>query len=97
VAVLRQTLPAQHWRVALTESALGDCLAALGRFEEAEPLLVRSPPRIEAVLGQSDRRTHAALRRIINLYEAWDRPEKAAEYRALLPIDKDSPQENEVP
>jgi hypothetical protein len=39
-----------------------------------------------------------ALNRIIDLYEAWDKPAKAAEYRAMLPAgDESSTGEGERP
>jgi len=71
-------------RVAAAESVLGGCLAELGRFTEAEPLLLGS----YAVLsrepeGSGARAARAALDRIIGLYTAWGRPEKAAVYRKL--------------
>lgn len=72
------------WRIADAESVLGGCLADLGRFTEAEPLLLGS----YAVLSREQeaagaRAAPAALNRIIGLYTAWDRPERAAVYRGL--------------
>jgi serine/threonine-protein kinase len=71
-------------RVATAESVFGGCLAGLGRFAEAEPLLLGS----YAVLAREPeasgaRAARAALDRIIRLYTAWGRPDKAAAYRAL--------------
>jgi tetratricopeptide (TPR) repeat protein len=89
--LLRQALdiwqtarPANDWVVAETESILGACLAALGRFEEAEPLVLRGYPAVKDVLGEQHRLTRLALQRIVTLYQAWGRLEEAAEYRALL-------------
>jgi serine/threonine-protein kinase len=67
------------WRVADAESVLGSCLAAQGRFSEAEPLLLRSLP----VLRKDSHPTYAseAAQRIVALYTAWGKPERAAEYR----------------
>ncbi len=69
-----------------TESIIGACLTAAGRYEEAEPLLVRSYSLLRAELGETHRFTLDALQRIIDLYEAWGRPEQAAEYRAKEPV-----------
>ena len=83
--IRRKALPEGDWRTAETESQLGGCLVALGRYAEAEPLLVDSHPILEAWRGASFWRTVAALDRIIELYDAWDRADKADEYRARLP------------
>ena len=37
-----------HWRIAELETLYGGCLTALGRFDEAETLLISSHERIEA-------------------------------------------------
>jgi tetratricopeptide (TPR) repeat protein len=64
------------------QSILGAVLAGQGRFEEAEPLLLDS----YAALAAEPQAWHdvqvAALQRIVDLYEAWGQPEKAAEWRA---------------
>lgn len=72
------------WRIADAESVLGGCLTNLGRFAEAEPLLLGS----YAVLSREQeaagaRAAPAALERVVGLYTAWGRPEKARVYRAL--------------
>ena len=72
------------------QSALGACLTLQGRYADAEPLLVSSYGFHE-LKGVSEPETHAreSLRRIIDLYEAWDTAEpgkgyaeKAAEWQA---------------
>ena len=70
-------------RVAETQSVLGGCLFRLGRHEEAEPLLVESLPFIRERWGEQQQHTLRALDRIISLYEAWDKPPKAAQFRAI--------------
>ncbi|MCP4657637.1 MAG: serine/threonine protein kinase, partial [bacterium] len=82
--IYRQTLPADHWWIPYAESNLGVSLAGLGRFTEAEPLLVRSYPIVRDRTGEHSVTTHIVLERLVTLYEAWGKAEKAAEYRALL-------------
>lgn len=72
------------WRTPDAESVLGSCLAAQGRFAEAEPLLLGSYPILKADVGEGGRYASAALRRIIDLYMAWGRPERAVVYQQLL-------------
>jgi tetratricopeptide (TPR) repeat protein len=52
----------------------GRCLTELERFEEAEAVL------LDAYNGDKE----PALEALIDLYDAWGKPEKAAEYRELL-------------
>ena len=71
-----------------TESLLGGALAGQKKFQEAEPLLV------EGYFGMKDReanippaaktRLPEAVQRLIDLYIAWDRPEDAAQWQAIL-------------
>ncbi|HEX6901103.1 MAG TPA: serine/threonine-protein kinase [Thermoanaerobaculia bacterium] len=71
----------ESWRVADAGSVLGSCLAAQGRFQEAEPLLVNSYTRLKKDDGDGAKQADAARQRIVELYMAWGRPEKAAAYR----------------
>ena len=88
----KAALPDDHAMLAHARSVLGECLTALGRYDEAEPLVLESYERLQAVLGESGTETRKALPRIVKLYEAWDASEpnqgyaeKAAEWRAKLP------------
>ncbi|MEP7336646.1 MAG: serine/threonine-protein kinase [Acidobacteriota bacterium] len=83
--IRRKTLPQDDWRIASAESALGDCLAALHRYKESEPLLLRSYPVIKTRQGEEHPTTREALRRVVALYEAWGKPDRAARFRKLLP------------
>jgi len=77
-------LSPEHWRTAVATSLIGASLAGLGRYEEAELPLIQSYTSIIGNKGQTDPNTVDALQRIIALYEAWGRAEKAAEYRRQL-------------
>jgi len=79
-----KTSKTSPWRTPDAESVLGSCLTAQGRFAEAEPLLLGSYPILKADAGEGGRYAPAALRRIVDLYAAWDRPERAAVYQQLL-------------
>ena len=84
LAIHRASLPRAHLRTADVESSLGACLTRLGRYAEAEPLLLQSHARLQAARGEDDTRTHSALRRVVRLYDAWDKPDQAARFRAAL-------------
>lgn len=51
VDILEAALPRGHWRIAVARGILGDCLTALGRFEEAGPLLSDSLATLRAAQG----------------------------------------------
>lgn len=84
LAIYRAVLPAGHWRTRNAESVRGACLVGLGRHAEAEPLLLESYPVLEAERGADSVYARDALRRIVELYQAWGRPEKAEAYRILM-------------
>jgi tetratricopeptide (TPR) repeat protein len=77
----RRALPAGHWLIASAESTLGSCLTAERRFREAEPLLLHGLEGLRAAQGEDHELTVEARRRLVALYEAWGRPERAAAWR----------------
>ena len=80
-----KTFSRGNWQVSSAESQLGDCLVALGRFREAEPLILESYVNIQKQLGDSHTATEAAARRIPKLYEAWGKTDEAEKWRKKLP------------
>jgi hypothetical protein len=85
LAELRQRTPLAWVLIAEGEWGLGASLKGLARFDEAEPLLLGSYPAIAKRYGDRDYRTREALDSIADLYVQWGKPEKAAEYRAMIP------------
>jgi tetratricopeptide (TPR) repeat protein/predicted Ser/Thr protein kinase len=88
----QQTLGAGHRRTVLAERDLACCLTALGRFDDAEPLLLESYPQIKAAFGDRHRETVRAVEALVRLYTDWDKPSEADRYRALLPNDDPPPE-----
>ena len=62
----------------------GFCLLKLERYEEAEPLFLESYEAFTTADGDSSIDAQSALRRLVELYDAWAKPDDAAKYRALL-------------
>ena len=75
----------QHQRVANAEGKLGEALGDQGGFEEAETLLLSSHAFQLRTSPSGDDRIAVALQRLVNLYEAWGRPEEAQKWRAGRP------------
>ncbi len=70
----RRTQTADSWRRARAQGAWGECLLALGRLDEAEPLLLRSLAVLEREVGGNSTATQDARRRIRRLNEARGKP-----------------------
>ncbi len=68
-----------------SRSVYGAFLTKLARYDQAEALLLSSHPVLRDTLGQEHERTVRTINWLVELYEAWDKPDKAAEYRAILP------------
>ena len=72
----------------------GMCLTKLERYEEAETQLAAAYEGLEAALGGDHHLTRSAVQALVDLYEAWGKPDKAAQYRALPPgTEPSSPKE----
>jgi hypothetical protein len=85
VQIRASNMPVTHFLRAMTEGALGEFLSRQNDFPEAEPLLLGSYESLKASQAANSPRTRLALQRLANLYEAWNNPDQAARYRALLP------------
>lgn len=64
-------------------SRRGACLTELRQYAEAEPPLQSSYDALAATYGRESKPAQDALRRLIRLYEMWNKPDKLAQYRAL--------------
>jgi non-specific serine/threonine protein kinase/serine/threonine-protein kinase len=82
VTILEAKLPGDHWRTAFARSILARALTVLGRYTEAEPLLLESCPVLQASRGAQAPPTRDCLRHLAELYDAWGQPAVAARYRA---------------
>lgn len=82
--IISKSLGPGHWRTAGAEIALGQALTGLQRYSEAEPLLLNAYQVARATRGAKSEIARTATTRLVALYEAWPKPERAAEYRAVL-------------
>lgn len=64
----------------------GHCLAKLDRYAEAEPLLLEGQRVLNETFDETDERTQAVVRWLVQLYDAWGRPDQAARWREQLSI-----------
>lgn len=80
----RRTFLEDDWSIGGTKSLLGGALVALARFPEAEAVLLDALHDIKATTSGSRRDVTNTVSRLIQLYEAWGTPDRAAKYRVLL-------------
>ena len=81
LAIWRQQFGDQHPDVALAMWNLAFVMMAKGDYAAAEPLLLKSYTILKTTNGDQDKRTQRALKRIIDLYNVWNKPEQAAHYQ----------------
>jgi tetratricopeptide (TPR) repeat protein len=80
LALRRERMP-DHQRSYVVQSYLGESLIGQRKYAEAEPLLVEAARKM-AESGVAAETQAWARQRVADLYEAWGRPEQAAEWRA---------------
>lgn len=83
IETYRKSLKPDHWLIQRSRINLGACLIKLKRYHEAETELVAGYTGLKAALGDRHAQTQKALKRLIELYDSWGKPEKAMPYRAL--------------
>jgi serine/threonine-protein kinase len=80
----RRIFPDDDWSIGATKSLLGASLTATARYKDAEAMLLEARHDLEALSPPRAPEIQATITRLIELYTAWDKPAKAAEYRKLL-------------
>lgn len=83
IAIYLKSLQPEHWMIQRSRSHLGACLLKLKRFREAEEQLLTAYVGVKTVRGEQHEITRQCVSRLIELYEAWDKPAQAAPYLAL--------------
>jgi serine/threonine protein kinase/Flp pilus assembly protein TadD len=80
VALRAESMPENHFLVAMAKMALGDFLTSRGRYDEAEQLLLKSFESLKVSQAPESPRLSLARSYLINLYQAWNKPELARHY-----------------
>ncbi len=84
VPVRRRTVREDDWSLGGTHSLLGASLLAQGRYAEAEAALLDARRQLEALPAGGGAEMKVAIARLIELYVAWGKTDKAASFRTLL-------------
>ena len=87
LAFREKNLP-DDWSTYYARNLVGGCLTGQKKYAEAEPLIVGGyegmKERESSIPGQVKSRLVESGERVVQLYGAWGKPEKAAEWRAKL-------------
>jgi hypothetical protein len=78
LGIRQRVLPPAHWAVGQAQTALGESLMRLGRFAEAESLLVSGSGIIRSARGEADPDLVRAMGSLEELYRATGRPAPAS-------------------
>lgn len=89
LSILEEVHPSNHQELAHNRSRFGGVLVALGRYDEAESLLMVAYEALLAGLGPEHPRTRDAARRLAELYETQGEPDRAAPYSRIAAADGD--------
>jgi len=81
--IRQNTFPEYHYEVLEARNMLATCLIRAGSFEEAESHLLDTLTLIEDSNQSSDSREET-LKYLVQLYNEWEKPEKADEFKSLL-------------
>ncbi len=85
VASARESLPEGARWTGICLKHHGWCLTGLKRYGEAEAALREGHRILELAVGPENVRTTRAIDALVDLYDAWGKPDKAAKWRAKLP------------
>ena len=87
---IREGQEPDAWTTFSARSLLGAALAGLQKYADAEPLLLEGyegmKAREEKIPREGKVRLTEALRRLVQLYESWEKPQEAAKWRPELEL-----------
>jgi tetratricopeptide (TPR) repeat protein len=82
--IQRRNLGDDHRHTLFSLSGLAQAYTDMGDYYKAEPLLLEALQGYRLKLGDTNPKTLKSLNNLIGLYEAWNKPEKANQWRAKL-------------
>ena len=84
VAILEHVYPPNTAGTAEGRVNLARCLTDMGRYAEAEEQLLEAFAVLQITVGKRYPARVKAIESLVALYEAWGKPGRAADYRAML-------------
>jgi eukaryotic-like serine/threonine-protein kinase len=80
----RRTFVDDDWSLGATKSLLGATLVSLGRYNEAETVLLDARNDLASHGTPQPAAMRTTIARLVALYDAWGKHDRAVTYRALL-------------
>jgi hypothetical protein len=85
VSDCKALLPGGYIETSHFQTSYGRCLTALGRFVQAEPVLLKAYAAESRMRPNPEHiRIRRCVQSLVELYEAWEQEEKAAQWREKL-------------
>jgi serine/threonine protein kinase len=84
LSIQRKMFADTDYQIATTKGLLGAALTGARRYAEAESLLLSAYSVIAERFGDPHPRTQAMLKRIVNLYAAWGKPQEADRFKSRI-------------
>jgi tetratricopeptide (TPR) repeat protein len=84
VELARQAKLRDDWQMAIYRLDHGRYLTRMRQFSQAEKQLLESLAGLKTILGPDHQLSRKATQLLVELYEAWEKPVQAAEYRTSL-------------
>ena len=75
----------EHPETLRSMSNLGVLYRGMGKYAEAEPLLLKAEEARRRLLGDGHPDLRITIEALVQLYERWEKPDKAAQWRQQLP------------
>jgi Tetratricopeptide repeat len=75
----------EHPETLRSMSNLGVLYRGMGKYAEAEPLLLNAEQARRRLLGDGHPDLRITIEALVQLYERWEKPDKAAQWRQQLP------------
>ncbi|UCF34205.1 MAG: serine/threonine protein kinase [Phycisphaerales bacterium] len=85
LSAISKIWPGDASMTAAAKIVLGRSLMAQRRYEESEGLMLEGSAEIERTYSRDHPLALLARQRVIDLYEAWGKPDQAERYRAMTP------------
>ncbi len=84
IAIIRASKPIDRATLENANVKYANVLILTKQFPQAEAALSEAYPVLLQLYGPSNRRTHRSVESLVHLYEAWGKPDQAAEWKKRL-------------
>ena len=95
IEINRRVLPPGHPEALRAQIGIARTLVTLGEYAQAEPLLRDAAEHCDRSEATRWWHWHTVLEESVRLYDAWDKPDEAAQWRAKLPDEVNSNEQDD--